>query len=303
MAANGNWLNWALTSVRDYVWLLDHRDTLAGPAAGRNLPPARLDDGIRLENVTFAYGEGEEAKRVLSGVDLQFHAGEVVAIVGSNGTGKTTLTKLLLGLHRPTSGRITVDGVELDSIDPVAWRARTTAAPQEHMRPELDAGTAVGIGDLNRLDDDFAIAAASARAGADAVIDGLPSGSATQLGTDWPDGVELSGGEWQRLAVARSAMRTGDQGPLLLVLDEPAAALDPEAEHRLFELYTATADGRAQRGAVTVLVSHRLSTVRDADRIVVLEDGRIVEVGGHDELMVAGGRYAHLFELQARSYR
>jgi ATP-binding cassette subfamily B protein len=161
-------------------------------------------------------------------------------------------------------------------------------------------GEAIGIGDLERLDDEPAITSAAARSGADAVVATVPGGLAAQLGVEWPGGTELSGGQWQRLAIGRSAMR--DEA-LLLVLDEPTAALDPTAEHALFEHYTgATHVARRSRGAITIVISHRLSTVRAADRIVVLDGGRIAEDGTHDQLMAAGGPYAHLFSLQAAAY-
>ncbi len=298
-----SWLNWTLTAVRDYVWLQAYaaahptRVPRLDGQQGLAAPPGVLVDGIRFCGVSFAY-QGTE-KLVLDAVDLHLAAGEVIAIVGDNGSGKTTLTKLLLGLHRPTSGHIMIDGVDLDDLDLAAWRHRCTAAFQEPMRPEVAAGTVIGLGAPAHLDDAKLIDVAARRSGADAVLAGLARGHDTQLGTDW-GGVDLSGGQWQRMAVARSAMVAA---PLLLVLDEPAAALDPHAEQVLFDHYTAMADGRRERGAVTVVVSHRLSTVRRADRIVVLDGARIAEVGTHDELVAAGGRYAELFAMQAAGYR
>jgi len=171
---------------------------------------------------------------------------------------------------------------------------------QDFFRFEFTAGHSVGVGDLPRLDDDPAVAAAVTRGGADDVVERLPDGLATQLGATWPGGVEMSFGQWQKLAVARGFMR---DEPLLLVLDEPTAALDAETEHALFERYAAAAKQSAAQGRITVLVSHRFSTVRMADLIVVLDGARVVEAGSHAELVARGGQYAELFAIQAAAYR
>lgn len=303
------WLNWTLTAVRHYLWLLDYADTVRsrdGDGAEATAPhgngdrpvPRRLADGIRFEEVGFRYSlEGDD---VLHGVDLQLPAGAIVAVVGDNGAGKSTLVKLLCRLYEPTSGRITVDGVDLRAIDLAAWRRRTTAAFQEPARFELVVAEAVGVGDVARMQRSEVDAAVTA-AGSAAMVASLSAGLDTQLGPTWEGGVELSGGQWQKLAHARSLMPAD---PVLLVLDEPTAALDAEAEHALFERYARTAkQARESTGAVTVLVSHRFSTVRMADVIVVLHEGRVVELGDHTALVSAGGLYAELYDLQSRAYR
>lgn len=293
-----NWINWALTGVRHYVWLVEYDRSHRADGREIGAVPDALVDGIRFENVSFTYPG--TSRPVLDGVDLALSPGSVVAVVGDNGAGKTTLVKLLLRFYEPTSGRITVDGLPLDSLPADEWRRRTTAALQDHTRPELLLREAVAIGELSRLDDASVLERALVRSGADAVVADVPRGLDAQLGVEWPGGTDLSGGQWQRVAVGRSAMR---DAPLLLVLDEPTAALDPVAEHALFDHYTgALAGARASRGSVTLVISHRLSTVRAADRIVVLADGRIVEDGTHDELVEAGGAYAELFRMQAAAY-
>jgi ATP-binding cassette, subfamily B, bacterial len=301
MSDRAAWLNWTLTAVRHYVWLLDFaasaRRQVAG--AGPTGPaPERLHQGLRFEGVAFRY-PGTDAE-VLSGVDLDLPAGTIVAVVGDNGAGKTTLVKLLCRFHEPTEGRITVDGVDLRAIDAASWRRRTTAAFRDPTRYGVLVQEAVGVGDVGRMDRPSVEAAIDGTGVAD-VVAAQPLGLSTQLGPDWEGGIDLSGGQWQKLALARSAM---PEHPLLLVLDEPTAALDAEAEHAVFERYARAAQAaRATTGAVTVLVSHRFSTVRMADRIVVVSGGRVAESGSHDELMVAGGLYAELFTLQSRAYR
>jgi ATP-binding cassette subfamily B protein len=241
------------------------------------------------------------ATPVLDGVSLLLPAGSVVALVGENGAGKTTLVKLLTGMYAPTAGRIMVDAADLGRMDPGQWRARTSAAFQDFARLELLAREAVGVGDLPRLEEREAVGTALERAGAGELRGRLPDGLETQLGRDWEGGTELSGGQWQKLALARAMMR---DAPLLLILDEPTASLDAEPEHALFERYArASRRSAASAGTVTVLVSHRFSTVRMADLIVVLENGRVQEMGDHGALMSAGGLYAELYELQAQAYR
>jgi ATP-binding cassette subfamily B protein len=223
----------------------------------------------------------------------------VVAIVGENGAGKTTLVKLLAKMYEPTEGSILVDGQPLAKMPAKDWRARVAGAFQDFFRFEFRARHTVGLGDLPRLEDERAVVAAVERAGANDVVSRLSSGLETQLGPTWPDGVEVSFGQWQKLALARGFMR--DQ-PLLLVLDEPTAALDAETEHALFERYAAAAKGNRDAGRITILVSHRFSTVRMADLIVVFEGARLVEVGTHDELNAKGGHYAELYGIQAAAY-
>jgi len=260
--------------------------------------PHALRTGIQLRDVHFAYPGTD--RPVLTGVNLFLPAGSTVAIVGENGSGKTTLVKLLCRFYEAT-GRITVDSVDLRRLPLDGWRDRIAAGFQDFVRFELLARQTIGLGDLPHLDDEPAVRAALDRAHAGDVIDRLDNGLATQLGRSYTDGAELSGGQWQKLALGRAMMR---QSPLLLILDEPTAALDAEAEHQLFEQYAANARrvGR-DTGAITVLVSHRFSTVRMADLIVVVADGRIAESGSHDTLMAAHGLYAELYDLQAAAFQ
>ncbi|HUP85713.1 MAG TPA: ABC transporter ATP-binding protein [Acidimicrobiales bacterium] len=299
-----NWTAWTFTAVRRWLWLLDYavgaRRAVRVEGEVPLLPaPKGLRDGVRFEAVSFRY-PGTEVD-VLTDVDLHIPAGTTVAIVGDNGAGKTTLVKLLCRFYEPTTGRLTVDGIDLKAVDIEGWRASTGAVFQDHARLELPALEAVTIGDLARFRSVDAADAAMERAGSSDVLAALPEGWETQLGARWPGGVDLSGGQWQKLALGRGMMR--DEA-ILFVFDEPTAALDAETEHRLFAEYAALSSrGRAERGTVTLLVSHRFSTVRMADVIVVVADGRITESGSHDELVRAGGTYAELYELQARAYR
>jgi ATP-binding cassette, subfamily B, bacterial len=219
-----------------------------------------------------------------------------------NWAGKTTLVKLLAKMYEPSSGEIFVDDTPLARAPASEWRARLAGAFQDFFRFEFRAGHTVGLGDLPRLDDEPAVVAAVDRAGAGDIIARLTSGLDTQLGPTWPSGVELSFGQWQKLALARGFMR--DQ-PLLLVLDEPTAALDAETEHALFERYAAASRGAdaSNSGRIIILVSHRFSTVRMADLIVVLDGARLVEVGTHEELMAKFGQYSALYSIQAAAYR
>jgi ATP-binding cassette subfamily B protein len=245
--------------------------------------------------VSFAYPGTD--RLVLEDVSLLLPAGAVVAIVGENGAGKTTLVKLLGKLYEPKSGAIYVDGQPLARMRADEWRERLAGAFQDFFRFEFRVRHSVGLGDVPRLDDESAVTVAVARAGADDVVAGLPAGLETQLGPTWPGGVEVSFGQWQKLALARGFMRVE---PLLLVLDEPTAALDAETEHALFERYAAAARGG---GRITILVSHRFSTARMADLIVVLDGARVVEVGSHEALMARDALYAELYGIQAAAYR
>ena len=280
------------------MWLEDYAATVPPTSIG-DAPPARLREGIRFDGVTFRY-PGTDVD-VLRDLTVMLPAGASVAIVGENGAGKTTLVKLLSGMYTPTSGTVTVDDVDLRDLSLDAWRARITATFQDHVAFELLALEAVGVGDLPRLEDRDIVRLALERASAVDVIESLDGGLDTQLGRSFPDGRELSGGQWQKLALGRGMMR---EDPLVLVLDEPTASLDAETEHALFERYVdAARRSRDTSGAITVLVSHRFSTVRSADLIVVLDEGGAVEVGSHAELMARGGIYAELFRLQAKAYR
>jgi ATP-binding cassette subfamily B protein len=291
----GFWLD----GSRRMAWLEDYAASLLEHADAP--APERLAAGIRFEDVSFAYPG--TTRRVLDDVSLELKPGSVVAIVGENGAGKSTLVKLLCRLYQPDQGRILVDGADLARISADKWRARIAGAFQDFFRFEFPACQSVGVGDLPRLDDEEAVSAAVNRAGADDVIQGFGAGLATQLGKTWPGGVEVSFGQWQKLALARGFMR---DRPLLLVLDEPTAALDAETEHALFERYAAVSrGGKADSldGRITILVSHRFSTVRMADQIVVLNGARVVEVGTHEALMAKGGQYAELYGIQAAAYR
>jgi ATP-binding cassette subfamily B protein len=258
-----------------------------------------LEDGVAAARAEEGTGEPPVDTPSLTEVDLDLPAGSVVAVVGENGAGKSTLVKLLTGLYRPTEGQVLVDGVDLATLSGDAWRSRSAGAFQDHVHLELVARESVTTGDLTALDSDERALQALDDAAASDVLVPLPGGLATQLGTSWDDGTELSGGQWQRLAIARGMMRGN---PLLLVLDEPTSALDAATEHALFEGYADAARRAGRHGAVTVLVTHRFSTVAAADLVVVLADGRVSEVGSHAELMAAGGSYAQLYALQARGY-
>ncbi len=260
--------------------------------------PEALSEGIRFVNVDFAY-PGTETP-VLAGVNLTIPAGSTVAIVGENGAGKSTLIKLLCRFYEPTTGVIEVDGTDLRRIPIDQWRARIAAGFQDFARYEFAAQHTVGIGSRRDIDDPDAVLAALDRARAEDVLRRLPHGLETLVGKTYDTGTDLSGGQWQKLALGRAMMRPT---PLLLLLDEPTSALDAQAEHNLFEQYALGARRVAQTtGAITVLVSHRFSTVRMADSILVVGDGRIVEAGTHNKLMALDGLYADLYGLQARQY-
>ena len=294
----GIWLD----GSRRLAWLEDYA---ASSLENADRPaPQQLKQGIRFEHVSFAYPGTDRI--VLDDVNLDLAPGSVVAIVGENGAGKTTLVKLLCRLYQPTRGRILIDGVELARMQPDDWRSRLAGAFQDFFRFEFRARHSVGVGDVPRLEDQPAVTAAVNRAGANDVLAQLARGLETQLGAAWPEGVEISFGQWQKLALARGFMR---ERPLVLVLDEPTAALDAETEHALFEHYAAAVRSRRgnagedSTGRITILVSHRFSTVRMADFIVVLHGARVVESGTHEALMAKQGQYAELYGIQAAGYR
>lgn len=287
-----------LNTADRLFWLEDHAAEQAA-LAGTTPPPERLRTGITVRGLTFHYPGTE--RTVLSDVDLDLPAGSTVAVIGENGSGKTTLVKLLLGMYRPDEGQILVDGVPLTELDPLAWSERSSAAFQDFARFQMPAVRSIGVADLAGLDDEPAASRALDRAGVPELVEQLPEGLRTRVGTGYTGGHNLSGGQWQRLALGRAMRR---EEPLLVVLDEPTASLDAQAEHALFDHYARSARENAQRtGAITVLVSHRFSTVLMADLIVYLDGGRVVEVGSHRELVARGGHYAELFELQAAGYR
>jgi ABC-type multidrug transport system fused ATPase/permease subunit len=293
------WLYGQIRIAGWVVWLMDYAKVSAKPASDPASVPAKLRKGITFEDVTFRYPDTEAD--VIRNLSVHIPAGSTVAIVGENGAGKSTLVKLLGRFYEPTCGRILVDGIDQRRFDPAEWRSRWAAGFQDFARFELLAGETVGVGDLPQIGEEAAICAALARAAATDVMDSLPEGTSTRLGRTFDDGVELSGGQWQKLALGRAMMRTT---PLVLALDEPTASLDAMTEHELFTRYAARADqAAAESGAITVLVSHRFSTVRMADLVIVIDSGRLVECGSHEELIAHRGLYFELYEMQARAYR
>ncbi len=281
---------------RRLAWLEDYAQAF-NATADATVPPA-LQQGIRFEHVSFAYPG--TTRIVLSDISLFLPAGSVVAVVGENGAGKTTLVKLLARMYEPTRGTIFVDDVPLSRMPADDWRARLAGAFQDFYRFEFRARQTVGLGDVPRLESEPAVVTAVERAGAQDVVARLVAGLDTQLGSTWPGGSDVSFGQWQKLALARGFMR---DSPLVLVLDEPTAALDAETEHALFERYADAVRGQRNDGRITILVSHRFSTVKMADLIVVLDGARVVEIGTHAQLMARGGQYAALFGIQAAAYR
>jgi ATP-binding cassette, subfamily B, bacterial len=301
LVENARWFSRTTEAVGRYRWLADYSARArAALAPAEPAPvPARLSTGITFDRVTFRYPGTDVA--VLEDVDLHLPAGSTVAIVGENGAGKTTLAKLLMRFYEPTDGAIVVDGIDIRRFDVTAWRDRLSAGFQDFAKLQFLARESVGVGSLPHVGDDRAVVAALDRGAAGDMVGKLPSGLRTQLGREFEGGVDLSTGQWQKLALARAMMR---DDPLVLVLDEPTASLDAATEHALFERFAGQARRAAGRtGAVTLLVSHRFSTVRMADLILVVEAGRIVERGDHDTLIALGGRYAELYGMQARSYR
>ncbi|WP_125262779.1 ABC transporter ATP-binding protein [Streptomyces alboflavus] len=286
------WLRRALDTVAQYLRLVDYPQGHVLAGEGRTLPP-RGD--LVLDGVSFTYpGRTQPA---LGPVDLRLPSGATVAVVGDNGAGKSTLVALLAGLQPLGEGRITFGGRDLSEVSPQVWRAGVTACFQDFCRFELPVLESVGLGDLNALEDRDAVRTALDKAGAADVVAGLDADLDTQLGRTYPNGTDLSAGQWQKLALARARMRTH---PLLVLLDEPTASLDPDSEADLLRHYL-HAD-RAHADTITVVVSHRFSTVRRADLIVVLDGGRITELGTHTELLARQGRYASMYALHAAAY-
>jgi ATP-binding cassette subfamily B protein len=285
-----------LRAASRILWLQSYTRSLQRSTTGHSPEPARVRDSIVLDQVSFRYPGTE--RWILRDVSFRIPAGSTVAIVGENGSGKTTLVKLLCRLYEPTSGGIRVDGLDLTRIRLEGWRSRCCGTFQDFARLEFTAQRSIGLGDLPRLDDPSAVLSASERAGRANLKTILPHGLDSMLGTRW-EGTDLSVGQWQHVALSRGLMR---DSPLLVILDEPTASLDAFAEHALFERYIATARSASVRGAVTLLVSHRFSTVRSADLIIVIDAGCVVEQGRHDELLQQGGLYSRLYQSQARAY-
>jgi ATP-binding cassette subfamily B protein len=273
--------------------LYDYLDTPVDAPLGTATRGPSPGDGVRFEGVSFTYpGSTEPA---VSDVSFHLQPGRSLALVGENGSGKTTLIKLLTRLYVPTTGRILLDGLDLAEWNPSALRHRVGVIFQDFARYQLKVGENIGVGDVQHFDDDARWREAAALSMAAPFVEELPEGYQTQLGKWFKDGRELSGGQWQKIALARAFIRDGAD---ILVLDEPTAAMDARAEAQVFEQFRDLA-----RERMVILISHRFSTVRMADEILVIQGGRVLEQGNHESLMHLDGHYAHLFSLQARGYR
>ncbi len=292
--------------IEDWTRIAHLRDFLALDSEPRPLgrgtkrSPSPFRQAIQLDGLSFTYPGSQ--RPALSGVNLTIRPNEHLALVGENGAGKTTLVRLLLGLYRPTEGRITVDGVDVADLDPNEWRQRATAIFQDFVRYPTTPFENIAFADPSLLAEEPSshvavhprVVSAAAQAGADGFIGALPFKYTTPLGKEWEGGAELSTGQWQRLAIARAYLRDTQ----IIALDEPTAALDPRAEAEVYNHFS-----RAAAGRTAILVSHRLGSARMADRIIVLREGLIVEEGDHDSLLREDGEYARMFRLQASWYQ
>ena len=287
----------ALRTADRFLWLEDLHESQSRAFDGDRTVPDRLEKGIRFENLSFTY-PGTDTP-VLRGLNFSIPAGCTVAVVGSNGAGKSTIVKLLTRMYSPSEGRILVDDQELTGFDVYRWRARLGGTFQDFLRLETTARLTIGVGDPDRRHDDLAVIAAAERGGAADLLQRLGGGLDSHVGKTYEDGAELSGGQWQRLAIARGMM---PKRPLCLILDEPTAALDPAAEQALYDEYQRAARDAGDQGAITLLISHRFSSVRMADLIVVLDAGATGEIGTHDQLMTSDGAYAQMYRRQAAAY-
>jgi ATP-binding cassette subfamily B protein len=290
LAAVGNIYENNLFMANYFEFLeIDPQMALPGPV---KKPPASLQQGIEFRGVGFRYPENDEW--VLRNVDLNIKPGEKIALVGHNGAGKTTLIKLLSRLYDPTEGTILFDGVDIRELDPQALRQKIGVIFQDFVRYHLPVRENIGFGQIEAADRMDKIVESARKSGAEAMINDLPEGYQTMLGRWFHGGHELSLGQWQRIALARAFMRDAD----ILVLDEPTASLDAETEYEIFQNFKQLTEGK-----MAILISHRFSTVRMADRIVVIQHGRIAEIGSHEELLRREGIYAELFSMQAEGYR
>ncbi|MBV9501388.1 MAG: ABC transporter ATP-binding protein [Acidobacteriaceae bacterium] len=277
--------------IKDLFDFFQTNPTIASPPNA--LPaPRPIRDGFEFANVWFSYPES--AKQVLSGVSFRFHPGERIALVGENGAGKTTLVKLLARLYDPTEGRILLDGVDLREYDVDELRHEVGVIFQDYMRYDMLAAENIAVGRVAQMENTERVQASAEKSLAAEVIRGLPNNYRQMLGRRFEGGVDLSTGQWQKIALARAYMRDAQ----ILILDEPTASLDAKAEFEVYQRFAELTSGK-----MAVLISHRFSTVRMADRILVLENGRVIEQGSHQQLLALGGTYAELFELQAAGYR
>lgn len=280
--------NMLLDNLLSYLNL---KPMLIAPTNGL-LPPRTIQKGIEFKNVSFRYPSSEVD--VLSNINLHIHPGEKIALVGLNGAGKTTLIKLLTRMYDPTVGQILLDGIDLREYDLVNLHQKFGVIFQDFVRYQFSVRENIGFGQIDAIDDMDRIKSSAECGGANTIIDNLPNGYETILGRRWENGQELSGGQWQKIALSRAFMRKAE----VLILDEPTSALDAESEYEIFQRFGELIDGRT-----ALLISHRFSTVRMADQIAVISKGRIIEFGAHAELIKNNGTYSHLFNLQAKGYK